>query len=85
VETAARKLGLPAGQSQRGWTVHLFRHCLQSYAVNKGVPQRAVDVWFGHLGHPSTSRQYYHLGSEESLRLMQQLKFPTPDDITPTP
>lgn len=64
VKRLATSLGLPAGQSQGGWTPHLLRHCFESFAVNRRVPQRAVDVWLGHLG------------DAESLRHIKALKLP---------
>jgi len=81
VKRLATELGLPAGQARGGWTTHVFRHAFESYALNQGVPQRAVDVWMGHAGDGSMSRTYYHLDEENSVRLMAQLKFPAPAEV----
>jgi len=81
VETLATRLGLAVGQAEGGWTPHIFCHAFESYTVNNGVPQRAVDVWMGHAGDGSMSRTYYHLDEENSVRLMAQLKFPNPAEV----
>lgn len=69
-----RRLKLPAGLAEDGYTIHSLRHFFETYCVNAGIPQRVVDAWMGHQGDKSMSAVYYHLSDEESQRFMQNLE-----------
>ena len=42
----------------RGW--HIFRHSFCSNCSAKGIDQRIIDAWVGHLG-PEMVRRYRHM------------------------
>ena len=48
---------------------------METYALNHGVPQRAVDIWQGHTDHKSMSTVYYSLSDEDSQKFMKGLPF----------
>ena len=65
-------IGLPSGR-ENGFTVHSSRHFMESFGINQGVPQRAMDIWLGHVGDKSTSKVYYTLTDAESQQFMAKL------------
>lgn len=71
-----KRLKLPAGLKQEGYSIHSLRHFFETYCVNSGIPQRVVDAWMGHTGDKSMSAVYYHLNDEQSQQFMQQLENP---------
>lgn len=70
-KTLAR-IGLPCGKTS-GFTVHSLRHFMESFGINQGVPQRAMDIWLGHVGDKSTSKVYYTMTDAESQQFMARL------------
>ena len=68
-KSAAKKAGVPDG-----FTIHSLRHFFKSFAVNHGVPERAVDVWLGH-SDGSVRGLYYHVTDGESKSFMYGLPF----------
>lgn len=71
-----KRLKLPAGLEEDGYTIHSLRHFFETYCVNAGVPQRVVDAWMGHEGDKSMSAVYYHLSDTDSQQFMQKLDNP---------
>jgi len=68
------RIGLPAGRAD-GHTIHSFRHFMESFGINHGVPQRAMDLWLGHTGGKSMSAVYYTMNDIESQDFMSRLEF----------
>ncbi|RLS86279.1 MAG: hypothetical protein DWI06_00275 [Planctomycetota bacterium] len=66
--------GLPSGRID-GYTVHSLRHFMESFGINHGVPQRAMDLWLGHTGGKSMSAIYYMMTDKESQDFMARLEF----------
>ena len=52
-EGLLKKLGMPAGRKHGGFTLHSLRGFFETFCVNAGVPQRAVDTWLGHRSDQS--------------------------------
>ena len=77
-----KSIGLLAGREE-GFTIHSLRHFLETFALNHGVPQRAVDIWQGHTGDKSMSTVYYSLSDEESQKFMKGLPFGIIPDLNP--
>ncbi len=77
------RLGLPAGR-ESGFVAHSLRHFFETFAVNAGVPQRAVDSWLGHSSDKSMAAVYYRLLDEDSRRFMDRVPFGDPA-VTATP
>lgn len=71
------RLGLPAGR-ESGFVAHSLRHFFETFAVNAGVPQRAVDSWLGHSSDKSMGAVYYRLLDEGSRRFMDRVPFGGP-------
>jgi integrase len=60
-----KKLGLPGH-------LHTFRHSFISDAATKGVPERVLREWIGHVD-PQILAWYYKLSDPESQAAMQRL------------
>jgi integrase len=71
-------LGLPVGRAN-GYVVHSLRHFFETFAVNAGIPQRAVDTWLGHRSDRSMGAVYYRLSDEDSRAFMSKVPFGTTD------
>ena len=48
---------------------------MESFGINHGVPQRAMDLWLGHTGGKSMSAIYYTMPDKESQDFMARLEF----------
>lgn len=57
------QLGLPTGRDH-GFTLHSLRHFFETFTVNSGIPQRAIDTWLGHCSDRSMAAVYYKLKDE---------------------
>lgn len=68
------RVGLPAGRDT-GFVVHSLRHFFETFTVNAGIPQRAVDAWMGHNSDKSMAAVYYRLRDEESQGFMAKVPF----------
>lgn len=75
VQALAADHGLPVGHEHQGFVVHSLRHFFRTFCTNAGIPERAIDVWMGHVGTRSTGAQYYQLSDEESQSQMQRVPF----------
>jgi integrase len=73
--SAAAQLGLPAGRARGGYTLHSLRHFFETFTINAGIPQRAVDTWLGHRADRSMASVYYKLSDEESQKFMKRVPF----------
>lgn len=71
----AKSIGLPVGRDREGMTLHTLRRFFETYSVNSGIPQRAVDLWMGHTGDKSMGAYYYTLTDAESQCFMNKLNF----------
>jgi len=69
-----KKLELPVGRDD-GFTIHSLRRFFRTFAVNSGVPERAVDIWLGHLDKKTMGGVYYHLTDEQSQVFMKNIPF----------
>ncbi|MBN8629081.1 MAG: tyrosine-type recombinase/integrase [Planctomycetes bacterium] len=70
-----KKLKIPTGRVD-GFTIHSLRHFMRTFAVNSGVPERAVDLWLGHATDRRTVQSvYYHLSDEASQQFMSNIPF----------
>lgn len=72
-----RRLGIPAGRAEDGFTVHALRRFFKTFTVNARIPKPVVDVWQGHHGDRSVSAQYYKLDDQASQRFMLEVPFGT--------
>jgi len=72
----AEDLGLPTGRED-GYVIHSLRHFFETFTVNAGTPQRAVDAWLGHRSDKSMAAVYYRLGDEDSQSFMGKVPFGT--------
>jgi site-specific recombinase XerD len=70
----AAKLGMPIGR-EAGYTLHCLRRFFETFCINSGVPQRAVDVWMGHRSDKSMGAVYYSLSDAESKAMMAKVPF----------
>ena len=70
------RLGMPAGRPQ-GFVAHSLRHFFETFTVNTGIPQRAIDAWVGHNAYKSMAAVYYTLGDVESQAFMARVPFGT--------
>ena len=75
VQTVAKNLGLETGHKKHGLVVHSLRHFFRTFCTNSRIPERAVDVWMGHVGKADTGALYYQLADDESQDLMKQVPF----------
>lgn len=71
-----KKLQLPIGRDA-GFTIHSLRHSFETICVNKGIPQRVIDVWLGHTSDKSMAAVYYRLSDKESQKFMKKVPFGT--------
>jgi integrase len=55
--------------------IHSLRHFFETFTVNAGVPQRAVDAWPGHHSDKSMAAVYYRLRDEDSQAFMAKVPF----------
>ncbi|MDQ3440358.1 MAG: hypothetical protein M3478_08425, partial [Planctomycetota bacterium] len=60
---------------KQGLVVHSFRHFFRTFCTNERIPERAVDVWMGHVGQATTGALYYQLSNQASQELMNQVPF----------
>jgi integrase len=73
-QAIAKKLGMPVGRDS-GYTLHALRRFFETFAVNAGTPQRAVDTWMGHRGDKSMGSIYYSLSDADSSAMMAKVPF----------
>jgi integrase len=73
-QALAKKLGMPVGRDS-GYTLHALRRFFETFTVNAGTPQRAVDTWMGHCGDKSMGSVYYSLSEVESAAMMARVPF----------
>ena len=71
----AESLSLPVGRKNGGFVVHSLRHFFRSFCTNKGIPERVIDLWQGHVGTRTTGAIYYHLTAAESQEFMRKVPF----------
>ncbi|HEV3145427.1 MAG TPA: tyrosine-type recombinase/integrase [Gemmataceae bacterium] len=69
-----KSLDLPAGRDA-GFTLHSLRHFFETFCVNAGIPQRAVDTWLSHRSDKSIGAVYYRLNDEDSQKRMSAVPF----------
>jgi len=65
---------MPVGR-EAGYTVHALRRFFETFCVNSGVPQRAVDLWMGHRSDRSMAAIYYSISDAESKAIMVRVPF----------
>lgn len=70
------KLDMPVGR-ESGFVIHSLRHFFETFTVNAGIPQRAIDAWLGHSSDKSMAAVYYRLRDEESQSFMIKVPFGT--------
>jgi integrase len=70
-----KKLSLPLGQKNGGYTFHSFRRFFRTFTTNAGVPREVVDRWMGHRSDKSMANVYYDLTDEVSQAFMQKVPF----------
>lgn len=68
----AASVGLPAGR-EAGFVIHSLRHFFETFAVNAGIPQWAIDTWLGHRSDKSMAAVYYRLGDADSQSFMKRV------------
>jgi integrase len=73
-QRVARRLGMPVGR-EAGYTLHALRRFFETFCVNSGVPQRAIDVWMGHRSDRSMGAIYYSLSDADSEAMMSRVPF----------
>lgn len=73
-QTLAKNNGMIVGRDS-GYTLHALRRFFETFTVNAGMPQRAVDTWMGHRGDKSMGSVYYSLSEVESSALMAKIPF----------
>ncbi len=73
-QRVARRLGMPVGR-EAGYTLHALRRFFETFCVNSGVPQRAIDVWMGHRSDRSMAAIYYALSDADSEAMMSRVPF----------
>jgi integrase len=76
-EKLVRKLGVPAGQKDGGFTVHSLRRFFRTFTTNAGVPREVVDAWMGHRSDRSMASVYYKLSDDVSQQFMEKVPFGT--------
>jgi len=75
VQALARGLEIKVGHKDGGLTVHSLRHFFRTFTTNAQIPERAVDIWMGHVGNRSTGSLYYQLSEQDSQKFIQQVPF----------
>ncbi len=80
-----KKLKLPAGRDERGFTIHSLRHFMETFCVNSGIPQRVIDAWLGHRSDRSMGSVYYRLSDSDSRAFMDKVPFGTGLSISQVP
>jgi integrase len=70
-----KKLDMPTGRKQGGFTLHSLRHFFETFTVNAGIPQRVIDTWLGHRSDRSMASIYYKLSDADSQKFMTQVPF----------
>lgn len=71
-----RKLGIPVGKKEAGFTLHSLRASFKIICIHAGIPREVVDEWQNHAGRrPTASDAYYRLSDEESQRFMLRVPF----------
>lgn len=71
-----RRVGIPDGQKNGGFTLHSLRHFFKSHVIAQGIPREYVDDWQGHAPKSRTaSDAYVHILDEESHRWIQVIDF----------
>ncbi len=76
-QAVVARVGLPTGRKNGGFHLHSLRHFFETFTVNAGIPQRAVDAWLGHSSDRSMAAVYYKLRDEESQQFMTKVPFGT--------
>jgi len=71
-----KRLDMPAGRAD-GFVIHSLRHFFETFTVNEGIPQRAVDTWLGHRSDKSMAAIYYKLSDADSQSFMAKVPFGT--------
>lgn len=79
----AARLGMPVGR-ESGFVVHSLRHFFETFTVNAGIPQRAIDTWLGHRSDKSMAAHYYKLSDGESQSFMKKVPFSATAPATKT-
>ena len=80
-QAIANRLGMPVGR-EAGYTLHALRRFFETFCVNTGSPQRAIDVWMGHHSDKSMGAIYYSLSDSESQALMTKVPFSLDTDAS---
>ena len=72
-----KKLEIPAGKKNCGFTLHSLRSFFKTFCVNEGIPREVVDYWQDHVGdrRPSAGDGYYLLAPEKSQEFMNKVPF----------
>jgi integrase len=65
---------MPIGR-ESGYTLHSLRRFFETFCINSGMPQRAVDVWMGHRSDKSMGAVYYSLSDAEWQAMMAKVPF----------
>lgn len=72
-----KKLKIPTGQKNGGYTFHSFRRFFRTFTTNAGVPREVVDRWMGHRSDKSMATVYYDLTDDVSQTFMKRVPFGT--------
>jgi integrase len=72
-----KKLEIPAGKKNGGFTFHSLRSFFKTFCVNSGIPREVVDKWQDHAGdrRPTAGDLYYRLSDEMSQEFMKKVPF----------
>lgn len=70
-----KRLEIPAGREESGFTIHSLRHFFKTFCITHGVGKPIVDTWQGHSLGKDPSNDYFHLSDEDSQRLMKGVPF----------
>jgi integrase len=73
-QSIAERLGMPVGR-ESGYTLHSLRRFFETFCVNSGAPQRAIDAWMGHSGGKSMAAVYYSLSDIDSQAMIAKIPF----------
>ncbi|GAA4428812.1 hypothetical protein GCM10023155_19680 [Bremerella cremea] len=72
-----KKLKIPAGKKDGGFTLHSLRHFFKTYCLGQRIPREYVDAWQGHAPKQRTASDHYvHVTNDDSQRPMLELEFP---------
>jgi integrase len=71
-----KKLDIPAGKKDGGFTLHSLRSFFKTFCVNAGIPREVVDYWQDHVGERSNAGDtYYLLDPAKSQEFMKRVPF----------